>query len=215
MALQLVVYPQRAIQGFSTDIDTDTQIATDGQVFATVNQAPILTPFNSFMLGLSWGTLDIPVNSWRKYNSDGTDTITASDNKVTFGSADNEGLAQSLSQLEVGINYSLEINLEAGTMTAFMFYYDEGRGFQYFAEETGIDGASMIAGTNTLTFRAAAPEMQVIILSTTIDTILTNFSVQGSVVAPSGAIGVLYSEKVICDLYSEESIPLVLSATLF
>jgi len=208
MALQLIVYNQNTKQGFGSDINTEFELTTDGQIFVTVNDVPIETNTTAFGMLANWNNLDVPINTWRKFSSDATDPITASDNTVTFADA-GSGIAQTISQLEIGQTYNVDLNTASGSFKTTIGYNIEGQVQLLNSDFLGFQTSEI--GNNIFSFTAPTTEMFMFFEATTPATVLNSVSITGAPVVPSGAIGVLYGEKSICDLYTEESIPLVLS----
>ena len=229
MSVQLIVYPQ-TYDGESNPLATITEeFVVDGIDFNTINASSSYD--GSGVVGFVGSVIlaaapPVIVNTWYRwrYPAAGTqpDLPIAVSEDLVLEAGDSPNLLQSgvyqrLSNLLIGQTYVVTVKTETPSavegILVIEIYDGTSQGAYVDASITGAD--------ITLTFTATATDNILFLsynanvsLAATEDTI-TNVSIVGQGIVPSGIQQHLGDGQVICDLYEDEDIPLTLSVDDF
>ena len=224
MSVQLIVYPQSYGGYFNTISSSPTEVVVNGISFINLGAtseytSSSATPYVDTITNAPPNS----INTWYSYRSDfvGTPafpTVLAGNlvlNSLGNGSTEPTGIYQKLTNLIIGQQYKLTINI--GTQAA------NGSITNRFFDGLTPQGSVSIFGTATSSitqnFFATNTEMTVMLgyYSTVAeDLTISDISVQPIIGAiPSGSSSILEDGQVICDLYEDEDLPLSLSVDDF
>ena len=224
MSVQLIVYPQSYGGYFNTISSSPTEVVVNGISFINLGAtseytSSSATPYVDTITNAPPNS----INTWYSYRSDfvGTPafpTVLAGNlvlNSLGNGSTEPTGIYQKLTNLIIGQQYKLTINI--GTQAA------NGSITNRFFDGLTPQGSVSIFGTATSSitqnFFATNTEMTVMLgyYSTVAeDLTISDISVQPIIGAiPSGSSSILEDGQVICDLYENEDLPLTLSVDDF
>ena len=224
MSVQLIVYPQSYGGYFNTISSSPTEVVVNGISFINLGAtseytSSSATPYVDTITNAPPNS----INTWYSYRSDfvGTPafpTVLAGNlvlNSLGNGSTEPTGIYQKLTNLIIGQQYKLTINI--GTQAA------NGSITNRFFDGLTPQGSVSIFGTATSSitqnFFATNTEMTVMLgyYSTVAeDLTISDISVQPIIGAiPSGSSSILEDGQVICDLYEDEDLPLTLSVDDF
>jgi|TARA_R110002020_G_scaffold103083_4_gene241418 hypothetical protein len=227
MSIQLIVYPQ-TYEGGSNPIATTTQeFVIDGISFSTINASSSYDGTDFVAPIILAAAPPIIVNTWYRwrYPASGTQpdlpTQTSGNLVLQAGDSPNyltSGVYQRLSNLIIGQMYVVTIETATPSSVEGVLAIEiwQGSSSQIAYVDSSVTGADI-----TLTFTATATDNILFLnyvsnvgLSATEDTI-TNISIVGKGLSPSGTQQVLGDGQVLCDLYEDEDIPLTLSVDDF
>lgn len=218
MSVQLIIFPQ-SFDGLNPLNSQLSEFVVDGVNFLTINAAPIVSSSNpNIVVGaLTSQPPNIP-NQWYKFRS-GTavDAPERVSNKLKLYRVATlkSGVYQKLSNLAVGQDYEININVDTGDNTGFLVVQMYDGTTTLSMSPTNFFGAS--AGLKTTTFTANNTDNVLTILfvgfSGTTNILIEDISVQ-PVVNQNADID-LANGQVILDLYEDEDIPLTLSVDDF
>ena len=221
MSVQLIVYPQSFEGQYNEISSSPTEFLVNGINFANLDSTPAytssLTP--PYFDSLNNAPPSI-VNSWYRFRNTtgGTPDFPSSLAgslilKSVAGTGSAVGVYQRLSNLVVGNQYKIRINLSAATTGNIITQTYSGTTFNSF----GFSFATNTQITKTFTAQSTDSTVMITYFNTVTDTAtITDISVQPVIGAiPSGATNVLDNGQVIVDLYEDEDIPLSLSVDDF
>jgi len=222
MSLQLIVYPQ-IYNGYSSTFSQTGEFCVDGSTFNALDNTihPTCTvPSSASNVIVSALSSHPPnyINDWYRYrsSSSGTPTVpTVISGGVTLYSVATltlSGIYQRLSNLVIGTNYEMTINLST-TGTGFVL-------------TSAYNGTNMIAqplhaaNQSQITFSwTAASTNDTIVISyynfVADNIVIDNVSISQQGTTPTQTYSDLLDGQVICDLYEDEDIPLSLSVDDF
>ena len=221
MSVQLIVYPQSYEGSYNVISSSSTEFIVNGINFNALGttatySSSSATPFiDTFINAPAFIT-----NTWFRFISTTGGTpafasVTAANlvlNSVA-GSGSEAGVYQRLSNLTIGVDYIIEVNIVAGSSGNISMVVANG------STQYGILTTSANTTQATFQFNAQSTDTTVMIAyGNTVATFLTitSISVQPLVGAdPSGAVQILGNGQVICDLYEDEDLPLTLSVDNF
>ena len=212
MSVQLIIYPQSYEGTHNAISGTPSEFIVDGINFNTINastQYVASTPFPQNAINHYAPTLTL--NSWVRYRGGGA-TVSEASGDVLFpsGTSGNEdcGIIQKLSNLTIGIDYTVSIDIALVSATADLFVNTYNG--------TILNSTATLTqsiGVVSTTFTANATDQTILIGTSGIGTIIVSSistqQVSGLTVAS------LSDGQVICDLYEDEDIPLSLSVDDF
>ena len=222
MSVQLIVYPQSYNGGFNEISTSPTEFLVNGINFNGLDTTGTYTSSVSvpYVDTLTNAPPTI-YNTWYRFrnNTAGTPDYPSvvSGNlvlKTTAGATGSRsGIYQKLSNLTIGAQYTITINLSAATTGLILTKIANGTTIY------ALGNSSANTTQVTLNFTAQSTDSTVMIVyyNTIIDTAtITDISIQPVIGAiPSGATNVLDNGQVLCDLYEDEDIPLSLSVDDF
>ena len=225
MSLQLIVYPQSYQGQYSVSWVANFTEHVSNYTFAyglaTGTTLTTANPVPTIMSSVA------PINNWQSWYSTGgvwgaVSTPTVSSNKITLDSASSvssTGIFQLISNLVVGSQYELKIEILAGTTGLLTIGHSSSWTFNNVVYEPILyNTITPSVGTQTFTFTATNTDMVLILNYVNNDN--TNLEI-GSVsikeTAASAPLSALdYNDgSVIVDLYGDETIPLTLSLDNF
>jgi len=222
MSVQLIVYPQSYDGGYNEISSSPTEFLVNGINFNNLDTTGTYT--SSLSVPYVDTLTNAPptiYNTWYRFrnNTAGTPDYPSvvSGNlvlKTTAGATGSRsGIYQKLSNLTIGAQYTITINLSAATTGLILTKIANGTTIY------AIGNSSANTTQVTLNFTAQSTDSTVMIVyyNTIIDTAtITDISIQPVIGAiPSGATNVLDNGQVLCDLYEDEDIPLSLSVDDF
>ena len=221
MSVQLILYPQSYEGAFNAISANPNEFVVNGINFSN---PPLSTSssydslYNAIAVVDALTNQPAVINTWVRYRSTtfGTPALpTNTSGNVVFNSgafSSRSGIYQKLSNLVIGTNYTITINVSTtGTGSIVIGVYN---GTSILA------GQSTLATTATITKTFTANSATNTLVVSYVNTVATNVAVSDiSVVptgtTPSGAIQLLGDGQVILDLYEDENIPLTLSVDDF
>jgi len=219
MSVQLIVYPQNHDGQFNILSNQATQFINDGISFFTLNDSDFYSSGvgNPTFLALQ-NQPPLQINAWYRFRSTSTGTPsfpTQTSNDVVFSATTTSSLAgiyQRVSNLAIGQNYDITINLSSAAPGYFFLQAYSGTVLAHtsfnFANATSI----------TSTFQASQSDHTIVI--SYFNTAATTATVTGASVLPQGTTPnftdfELSDGQAIVDLYENEDIPLTLSIDNF
>ena len=221
MSVQLIVYPQNFDGTYNAMSTSSTEFIVNGITFFSLGNTDTYTtssatPYNDVLLN---APPTIP-NTWYRFrnNTGGTPDYPSSTGgnlilKSVVGSGSITGVYQRLTNLVIGQQYTLTINLSVATTGTIII--QKADGINIYSGGGGLANVTQIIDV----FSAQSIDSTVMIayVNTIDDTAtITDISIQPVVGAvPSGAVQILGNGQVICDLYEDEDIPLSLSVDDF
>ena len=217
MSVQLIVYPQNYDGSYNGISTSPTEFIVNGINFSGLGSTVAYTSnaLNPFFDSLTNSPPSI-VNTWYRFRNNpapppdypsevGGSLILES----LLGLGCISGVYQRLSNLVIGQQYTITINLSVAT-TGFIVT-QVAQGSSIYA--TGNNAATSTLITETFTAQSTDSTVMICYLNNVVDTAtITSVSVQPVIGAiASGATNVLENGQVICDLYEDEDLPLTLS----
>ena len=213
MSVQLIIYPQSYEGTHNAISGTPSEFVVDGINFNTINtstQYVASAPFPQNAINFYAPTL--PLNNWDRYNSLGGGIVSETSGDILFpsGTSGNEdcGIIQKLSNLTIGIDYTVSVDIALVSATADLFV-NTYNGTILNSTAT----LTQSVGVVSTTFTANATDQTILIGTSGIGAIIVSSistqQVSGLTVAS------LSDGQVICDLYEDEDIPLSLSVDDF
>ena len=221
MSVQLIVYPQNFNGTYNEISSSSTEFLVNGLNFNNLDSTVAYTSsvLPPYVDTLTNSPTTIP-NTWYRFrnNTGGTPdypSTTAADLilKSVAGAGSVTGIYQRLTNLVIGQQYTITINLSAATTGTIITQIANGT--------TIYSGGGGAANVTQITDNFIAQSTDSTVMIAYINFIvatatITDLSVQPVVGAvPSGATNFLDNGQVICDLYEDEDLPLSLSVDDF
>ena len=218
MSVQLIVYPQN-YDGQSTAIsNSPTEFLVNGINFNNLNSTPtyqsaVNPPYQDVFNN---APASIP-NAWYRFRLNGVVAYpSVSAGSLVLNSLSGEsfvGVYQRLTNLVVGQQYTITINLSAATTGFLVTQIADGNNIY----DGGVHDTALTQSTSTFTADSTDSTIMLNYYNIVVDTAnITSISIQPVIGAiPSGAIQLLGDGQVICDLYEDEDLPLTLSVDDF
>ena len=218
MSVQLIVYPQSYGGFFNTISSSPTEVVVNGISFANLDNTGTYTSTaaNPYLDTVTNAAPSI-VNTWNRFRkgSIAFPTVVVGNLVLVGGSSEISGIYQELSNLTIGGQYTITINIPVAVAGGFV-------GVRVYSGAI-LQGSSTTYNSNVTqiskNFFATATELTIMISyynaassNLTISTISTQ-PVIGAI--PSGSTSILDDGQVICDLYEDEDLPLTLSVDDF
>ena len=221
MSVQLIVYPQN-YEGVTNAISSSpTEFLVNGINFANLSSTPAytssLTP--PYVDTLNNAPPSI-VNSWYRFRNTTGGTPDLPTNlsgslilKSVAGTGSLTGVYQRLTNLVIGQQYTITINLSVATTGFLVAQIADGNNIY----NGGVHDTALTQSTSTFTAQSTDSTVMIAYLNTIVGTAtITDLSIQPVVGAVnSGAIQILGDGQVIVDLYEDEDLPLSLSVDDF
>ena len=216
MSVQLILYPQNYDGSYNGISTSPTEFIVNGINFSGLGSTVAYTSnaLNPFFDSLTNSPPSI-VNTWYRFRNNpapppdypsevGGSLILES----LLGLGCISGVYQRLSNLVIGQDYTITINLSVAT-TGFIVT-QVAQGSSIYA--TGNNAATSTLITETFTAQSTDSTVMICYLNNVVDTAtITSVSVQPVIGAiASGATNVLENGQVIRDLYEDEDLPLTL-----
>lgn len=213
MSVQLIIYPQSYEGTHNAISGTPSEFIVDGINFNTINtstQYVASAPFPQNAINFYAPTL--PLNNWDRYNSLGGGIVSETSGDIVFsgGSSGTEdcGVIQKLSNLTIGIDYTVSLDIASVSATADLF--------------VNTYNGTILNSTATLT-QSVGVVSTIFTANATDQTILIGTSGIGAIIVSSIStqqvsgltVASISDGQVICDLYEDEDIPLSLSVDDF
>jgi hypothetical protein len=221
MSVQLILYPQTYEGQYNSISANPNEFVVNGINFTGLSTSSsydtALTGIASIVAALT--NQPAVTNTWVRYRSTATGTPalpTNTSNNVEFNSgafSSRSGIYQKLSNLVIGTNYTITINVSTTGTGSIRI--------NFFNGTTQLGATAVFLATNaTITGTFTANSATNTLVVSYINTVATNVTVSHiSVVptgtTPSGALQLLDDGQVILDLYEDENIPLTLSVDDF
>ena len=218
MSVQLIVYPQN-YDGQSTAIsNSPTEFLVNGINFNNLNSTPtyqsaVNPPYQDVFNN---APASIP-NAWYRFRLNGVVAYpSVSAGSLVLNSLSGEsfvGVYQRLTNLVVGQQYTITINLSAATTGFLVTQIADGNNIY----DGVVHDTALTQSTSTFTADSTDSTIMLNYYNIVVDTAnITSISIQPVIGAiPSGAIQLLGDGQVICDLYEDEDLPLTLSVDDF
>jgi hypothetical protein len=220
MSVQLILYPQTYEGQYNSISANANKFVVNGINFTNLSTSSsydtALTETQALVAALT--NQPAVTNTWVRYRSTtfGTPALpTNTSRNVVFNSgafSSRSGIYQKLSNLVIGTNYTITINVSTtGTGSIVIGVYN---GTSIFAGQSTLATTATI--TKTFTANSATNTLVVSYINRLATNVtVSNISVVPSGITPSGAIQLLEDGQVILDLYEDENIPLTLSVDDF
>ena len=221
MSVQLIVYPQSFEGQYNEISSSSTEFLVNGINFANLDSTP--TYSSSITIPYFDSINNAPpliVNSWYRFRNTTGGTPDFPTNlsgslilKSVAGAGTIVGVYQRLSNLVIGTQYTIKLNLNAATTGFIIIQIANGTSIY----SGGGGSASSTQIIDTFTAQSTDTTVMIAYFNTVTNTAtITDISIQPVVGAiPSGATNVLDNGQVIVDLYEDEDIPLSLSVDDF
>ena len=218
MSVQLIVYPQN-YDGQSTAISNfPTEFLVNGINFNNLNSTPtyqsaVNPPYQDVFNN---APASIP-NAWYRFRLNGVVAYpSVSAGSLVLNSLSGEsfvGVYQRLSNLVIGQQYTITINLSVATTGFLVTQIADGNNIY----DGGVHDTALTQSTSTFTADSTDSTIMLNYYNIVVDTAnITSISIQPVIGAiPSGAIQSLGDGQVILDLYEDEDLPLTLSVDNF
>ena len=218
MSVQLILYPQN-YQGYDSNIFTTTnQFIVDGNDFNTVNASTdhTVTLSNGTQEAIDFYGSGLVVNTWKRFHK-GSSGVSESGGLLAINpntAQSQQGLLQKLSNLTVGLNYIITIDIQSiiNSTNAFGIWIYSGTILQQ------VIPIPNTTGLVNITYNAFSTNDTIVIVGdSTINQLLqiNYISISEAQPVPTGVIEILGDGQVICDLYEDEDLPLTLSVDDF
>ena len=221
MSVQLIVYPQSLDGSYNAMSSSPTEFIVNGINFSNLGST---TTYTSSLTNPYTDTLTneppaIP-NTWYRFrnNTGGTPNYPSVVSgslilESVVGSGSVTGVYQRLTNLVIGQQYTITINLSVSTTGSIFTQIANGT----IIYSGGGGNANVTQITDTFAAQSTDSTVMISYFNTIVDTAtITDLSIQPVVGAiPSGAIQILGDGQVICDLYEDEDLPLTLSVDDF
>jgi hypothetical protein len=221
MSVQLILYPQTYEGQYNSISANPNEFVVNGINFTGLSTSSsydtALTGIASIVAALT--NQPAVTNTWVRYRSTATGTPalpTNTSNNVEFNSgafSSRSGIYQKLSNLVIGTNYTITINVSTTGTGSIRI--------NFFNGTTQLGATAVFLATNaTITGTFTANSATNTLVVSYVNTVATNVTVSNiSIVptgtTPSGALQLLDDGQVILDLYEDENIPLTLSVDDF
>jgi hypothetical protein len=218
MSVQLIIYPQNYSGIFNTISGNPTQAIVNGISFINLDNAGTYTSTSGtpYVDTITNATPSI-INTWYRYRvgASAFPTVTLADlvlNSLGNGSSEPTGIYQKLSNLTIGQQYTVTINI--GTQAANGSLTN--RFFDGLTPQGSITTFSTATSVITKNFTATNTEMTYMLAYySTVAEDLTISSISALPIGTQTAAPILSDGQVILDLYEDEDIPLTLSVDDF
>jgi len=218
MSVQLIIYPQNYSGIFNTISGNPTQAIANGISFINLDNAGTYTSTSGtpYVDTITNATPSI-INTWYRYRvgASAFPTVTLADlvlNSLGNGSSEPTGIYQKLSNLTIGQQYTVTINI--GTQAANGSLTN--RFFDGLTPQGSITTFSTATSVITNNFTATNTEMTYMLAYySTVAEDLTISSISALPIGTQTAAPILSDGQVILDLYEDEDIPLTLSVDDF
>ena len=221
MSVQLIVYPQNYNGSYNEISSSPTEFIVNGINFNNLGDTTAYTSSSSppYVDTLTNEPATIP-NTWYRFrnNTGGTPnypSLVAGSLilESVVGSGSFTGVYQRLTNLVVGQQYTITINLSAATTGVIITQIANGT----IIYSGGGGNANVTQITDTFTAQSSDSTVMIAYLNFIVGTAtITDLSIQPVIGAiPSGATNFLEDGQVICDLYEDEDLPLTLSVDDF
>ena len=221
MSVQLIVYPQNYNGSYNEISSSPTEFLVNGINFANLDSTPAYTSSSSppYVDTLTNEPATIP-NTWYRFRNTTGGTPDLPTNisgslilKSVVGSGSFTGVYQRLTNLVIGQQYTITINLSAATTGVILTQIANGT----IIYSGGGGNANVTQITDTFTAQSSDSTVMIAYLNFIVGTAtITDLSIQPVIGAiPSGATNFLEDGQVICDLYEDEDLPLTLSVDDF
>ena len=221
MSVQLIVYPQSFEGQYNEISSSSTEFLVNGINFANLDSTPT---YSSSITIPYFDTINnappLIVNSWYRFRNTTGGTPDFPTNlsgslilKSVAGAGTIVGVYQRLSNLVIGTQYTIKLNLNAATTGFIIIQIANGTSIY----SGGGGSASSTQIIDTFTAQSTDTTVMIAYFNTVTNTVtITDISIQPVIGAiPSGATNVLDNGQVIVDLYEDEDIPLSLSVDDF
>ena len=221
MSVQLIVYPQSYDGQTAAISNSPTEFIVNGINFSNLGSSTAYTSgiLPPYVDALTNAPTTIP-NTWYRFrnNTGGTPNYPSLVSgslilESVVGSGSVTGVYQRLTNLVIGQQYTITINLSVATTGIIITQIANGT----IIYSGGNGAANVTQITDTFTAQSTDSTVMIAYVNTIVGTAtITDLSVQpvvGSI--PSGAIQLLEDGQVICDLYEDEDLPLTLSVDDF
>ena len=220
MSVQLIVYPQSYNGTYNAVSSSSTEFLVNGINFNNLNSTATYQSngnYPPYQDVLDNAPASIP-NTWYRFRVDGVVAypLEVSGNLVLdsiAGPATSTGVYQRLTNLTIGVQYTITINLSVATTGFIITQIADGTNIY---SGTNHD-PTLTQSTDTFTAQSTDSTIMFVYFNTGVATAnITSLSIQPVVGAvPSGATNVLDNGQVIVDLYEDEDLPLTLSVDNF
>ena len=221
MSVQLIVYPQSFEGQYNEISSSPTEFLVNGINFANLDSAPAYTSSTSppYVDTLTNEPATIP-NTWYRFrnNTGGTPNYPSLVSgslilESVVGSGSLTGVYQRLTNLVIGQQYTITINLSVSTTGSIITQIANGT----IIYSGGGGNANVTQITDTFTAQSTDSTVMIAYLNTIVGTAtITDLSIQPVVgEIPSGATNFLDNGQIIVDLYEDEDLPLTLSVDDF
>ena len=221
MSVQLIVYPQNYEGQYNVMSTSTTEFLVNGINFNGLGSTGTYTstvspPYVDTLTNAP----PLIANTWYRFrnNNGGTpDYPSVVSNslilKSIVGTGSTAGVYQKLTNLVIGQQYTITINLSAATTGTIVTQIANGTNIY-----SGGGGAANVTQiTDNFTAQSTDSTVMIVYINTIVATAtVTDISIQPVVGAvPSGAVQILGDGQAICDLYEDEDLPLTLSVDDF
>lgn len=218
MSVQLIVYPQNYDGQLSAISSSPTEILVNSINFNNLNSTPtyqsaVNPPYQDVFNN---APASIP-NAWYRFRLNGVVAYpSVSAESLVLNSISPEsfvGVYQKLTNLVIGEQYTITINLSVATTGFLVTQIADGNNIY----DGGVHDTALTQSTSTFTAQSTDSTIMLNYYNLVVDTAnITSISIQPVIGAiPSGATNVLEDGQVICDLYEDEDLPLTLSVDDF
>ena len=220
MSVQLIVYPQNNDGTYNVLSGSPTEFLVNGITFNGLNSTQTYQSngnYPPYQDVLDNAPASIP-NTWYRFRVDGVVAypLEASGNLVLdsiAGPNTATGVYQRLTNLTIGVQYTITINLSVATTGFIVTQIADGNTIY-----TGtIHDPALTQSTSTFTADSTDSTIMFVFFNNGVATLnISSISIQPVIGAvPSGATNVLDNGQVILDLYEDEDLPLTLSVDNF
>ena len=218
MSVQLIVYPQNYDGQSNAISNSPTEFLVNGINFNNLNSTPtyqssVNPPYQDVFNN---APASIP-NAWYRFRLNGVVAYpSVSAGSLVLNSLSGEsfvGVYQRLTNLVIGQQYTIRINLSVATTGFLVTQLADGNNIY----NGDVHDTALTQSTSTFTADSTDSTIMLNYYNTVVDTAnITSISIQPVIGAiPSGATNVLENGQVICDLYEDEDLPLTLSVDDF
>ena len=218
MSVQLIVYPQSYNGTYNAVASSSTEFLVNGINFNNlVNTGTYQSAANPPYQDVLDNAPASILNTWYRFRLDGVvayPSVSAGSLVLnSISGASFVGVYQRLSNLTIGTQYTITINLSVATTGLFITQISDGN--TIYGGTT--HDPTLTQSTSTFTAQTTDSTIMLAYYNTVVSTAnITSLSIQPVVGAvPSGASNVLDNGQVIVDLYEDEDLPLTLSVDNF
>ena len=218
MSVQLIVYPQSYNGTYNAVASSSTEFLVNGINFNNlVNTGTYQSTANPPYQDVLDNAPASILNTWYRFRLDGVvayPSVSAGSLVLnSISGASFVGVYQRLSNLTIGAQYTITINLSVATTGLFITQISDGN--TIYGGTT--HDPTLTQSTSTFTAQTTDSTIMLAYYNTVVSTAnITSLSIQPIVGAvPSGASNVLDNGQVIVDLYEDEDLPLTLSVDNF
>ena len=218
MSVQLIVYPQSYNGTYNAVASSSTEFLVNGINFNNlVNTGTYQSAANPPYQDVLDNAPASILNTWYRFRLDGVvayPSVSAGSLVLnSISGASFVGVYQRLSNLTIGAQYTITINLSVATTGLFITQISDGN--TIYGGTT--HDPTLTQSTSTFTAQTTDSTIMLAYYNTVVSTAnITSLSIQPIVGAvPSGASNVLDNGQVIVDLYEDEDLPLTLSVDNF